>query len=226
MADNGTLCFDEVGALSPGAQAKVLSVTESMAFRRIGGTRDLKASARIIAMTKKDLLKEVGRGAFRQDLLHRLDVFPMELPPLRGRAGDVLALAEHFVRLFGERMQRPNLTLANEAKEILLGYPYPGNALELRNIMERAVILTSGTTIEPKAIVLRSERDSSNPFFEIRLDDSGQPPTYETVGNAYIDRIVRFATGNRSQAARLLGLSYPTVIKKLEEHAAASKIQK
>jgi len=109
------------------------------------------------------------------------------------------------------------------APRVARAYHYPGNVRELCNIIERAAILSPDTTIGPDSIVLRSESGGHHPFFEIQLDDSGQPPSYDAMGNAYIDRVVRFVNGNRSQAARLLGLSYPTVMKKLEEHATTTK---
>jgi two-component system response regulator AtoC len=218
VADGGTLFFDEIGAMPIGAQAKLLRVVESRAFRRIGGTRDLTVSVRVIASTRKSLAKEVECGGFREDLLHRLDVFPIELPPLRGRVTDISTLADHFLQLFADRMNRPDLSLTDSAKETLYGYDYPGNVRELRNIIERAIILSPEPDIGPGSMLLRG--DTAESFFHVDLDRSGMPQRYEDVGNAYIDRVLRFAAGNRSMAARLLGLSYPTVMKKLGEHAA------
>jgi two-component system response regulator AtoC len=226
VADGGTLFFDEVGAMPFGAQAKVLRVVESQAFRRIGGTRDLTVSVRVIAATRKSLAKEVERGGFRGDLLQRLDVFPIGLPPLRGRVSDISALVEHFLRLFGDRMNRTNLALVNASKEILHGYHYPGNVRELRNIIERAIILSPEPEIGPGSILLRPSGGGEGSFFHVELDGSGMPQRYEDVGNAYIDRVLRFTAGNRSMAARLLGLSYPTVMKKLGEHGAARNWRK
>jgi DNA-binding NtrC family response regulator len=220
-ADGGTLFLDEVGELGPGTQAKLLKVLEEMTFRRLGGTRDLKVDVRVIAATNKDLAHEVTRGAFRLDLYHRLDVFHLKLPPLRERREDILPLATKFVTAFAEKMKKSKPALAKETERILRSYEYPGNVRELKNLIERAVILTTGPSIEPSAIVLSGPgRESSAPsdFFSVKLDASGQPPTLESLEAQYIARLLTFAQGNRTQVARLLGVSYPTIAKKIADY--------
>ncbi len=150
-ADGGTLFLDEIGELPAGTQAKLLKVLEEMTFRRLGGTRDLTVSVRVVAATNKDLAGEVRRGTFRLDLYHRLDVFHIRVPPLRDRREDILPLAEHFLGIFGTRMRKPVASLAPETERILLAYDYPGNVRELRNLVERAVILSSGRSSIPPA---------------------------------------------------------------------------
>jgi transcriptional regulator with GAF, ATPase, and Fis domain len=220
-ADGGSLFLDEVGELGAGTQAKLLKVLEEMTFRRLGGTRDLKVDVRVIAATNKDLAQEVTRGAFRLDLYHRLDVFHLRLPPLRDRREDILPLAQKFVGIFATKMKRPKLELAKETERILRHYDYPGNVRELKNLIERAVILTNGTVIEPSAIVLSGPgRDSSAPsdFFSVKLDATGQPPNLESLEAQYIAKLLTFAQGNRTQVARLLGVSYPTIAKKIADY--------
>ncbi|HEY3594747.1 MAG TPA: sigma-54 dependent transcriptional regulator [Polyangiaceae bacterium] len=225
-ADGGTLFLDEVGELGTGTQAKLLKVLEEMTFRRLGGTRDLKVDVRVIAATNKDLALEVTRGAFRLDLYHRLDVFHLRLPPLRDRREDILPLATKFVGAFATKMKKPRLELSKETERILRGYAYPGNVRELKNLIERAVILTSGSVIESSAIVISGPgRDSQAPseFFSVKLDASGQPPTLESLEAQYIAKLLTFAQGNRTQVARLLGVSYPTIAKKIADYGLAKE---
>ena len=237
-ADGGTLFLDEIGELPPGTQAKLLKVLEEMTFRRLGGTRDLTVSLRLIAATNKDLAEEVRRGTFRLDLYHRLDVFHIRVPPLRDRREDIIPLAEHFLAIFSTRMRKPAARLAPETERILREYDYPGNVRELKNLIERAVILSSGVVIDPGCIVLSgstrvgaltppsgsaSAGGSAIPaavagFFSTELDSGGQPPSLAELERRYIARLLVFTGGNRTQVARLLGVSYPTVAKKIADY--------
>jgi DNA-binding NtrC family response regulator len=223
-ADQGTLFLDEIGEMRPGTQAKLLKVLEEMTFRRLGGTRDLKVDLRVIAATNKDLAAEVKRGTFRLDLYHRLDVFHLRLPPLRERRDDILPLARKFVAMFASRMKKPKLSLARETERILSVYDYPGNVRELKNLIERAVILSTGETIGRESIVLSGPtRDGvqSENFFSVELDETGQPPTLDRLEALYISKLLAFAQGNRTQVARLLGVSYPTIAKKIADYGLA-----
>lgn len=226
-ADGGTLFLDEVGELSPGTQAKLLKVLEEMTFRRLGGTRDLTVNLRVVAATNKDLAEEVQRGTFRLDLYHRLDVFHIRLPALRDRPEDVLPLARHFLKNFAARMRKPVARFTAETEHILKTYDYPGNVRELRNLVERAVILSSGDAIDPACIVLSGparpevagpSAAASEAFFATNLDGHGKPPSLVDLERAYIARLLTFAGGNRTQVARLLGVSYPTVAKKILDY--------
>src|SRR5882724_4042366 len=201
-ADSGTLFLDEIGEMRPSTQAKLLKVLEEMTFRRLGGTRDLKVDVRVIAATNKDLAGEVKRGAFRLDLYHRLDVFHLRLPPLRDRRDDILPLARKFVDMFASRMKKSALVLSLETERILRAYDYPGNVRELRNLVERAVILSSTERIGPECIALSgptSDDTTKSQFFSIGVDESGQPPTLDRLEAEYIARLLVFAQGNRTQ---------------------------
>jgi two-component system response regulator AtoC len=224
-ADRGTLFLDEVGELSAGTQAKLLKVLEEMTFRRLGGTRDLSMNVRLIAATNKDLADAVERGTFRLDLYHRLDVFHIRVPALRDRPEDILPLAEHFLRIFTARMRKPAARFAPDTARMLRGYDYPGNVRELRNLIERAVILSSGETIDPACIVISGPTRAGAAggaaapgFFSAELDAAGQPPSLADLERDYIARLLVFTGGNRTQVARLLGVSYPTVAKKIADH--------
>jgi DNA-binding NtrC family response regulator len=255
-ADRGTIFLDEIGELTPGTQAKLLKVLESMSFRRLGGTRDLAVDVRVVAATNKDLAAEVQKGTFRLDLFHRLDVFHLRLPPLRERREDILPLADHFLAQFARRMGRGSMQFGDEAKAILSGYAYPGNVRELKNLIERSVILAGGTeVIGPECILLTGAgvamggtwpgadahaplgTQDSRPnipvmaptasaptsaagdgFFNIGLCEGGRPATLAELEKAYIERLLTYAEGNRTQVARLLGVSYPTVVKKITDY--------
>jgi two-component system response regulator AtoC len=224
-ADGGTLLLDEVGEMPMATQAKLLNVLEEMTFRRLGGTRDLSVNVRVVAATNKELADEVERGAFRLDLYHRLDVFHIRVPPLHERPEDILPLATHFLARFATRMRKPAARFAPETERLLLAYDYPGNVRELRNVIERAVILSTKDVIEPDSIVLSGpSRAGSQPavpapsFFALDLEAGGRPPDLEGLERAYIARLLAFAGGNRTAVARLLGVSYPTVAKKIADY--------
>jgi two-component system response regulator AtoC len=221
VADGGTLFLDEVGELTPALQTKLLRALETMTFRRVGGTRDLTADVRIIAATNRDLNQEVRAGRFRLDLFHRLDVFHLTLPPLRERREDILPLARFLLEQIARRLARPALPFSASAQRALLGYSYPGNARELRNALERAVILETGPEISAGSLLLgdaqRPSTDAAS-FFSVQLGEGGKPPSLQDLEKAYIERLLVHAQGNRTQVARLLDVSYPTVAKKITDY--------
>src|SRR6266446_709292 len=137
VASGGLLFLDEVGEMSPSAQAKLLRVLQEREFQRLGGTRVLKANVRVIAATNRDLQKAMERGDFREDLFYRLQVFDIKLPPLRARPADILPLSEAFLEQIGQTFGRPPSGLTRDAKEALMHYDWPGNVRELRNALER-----------------------------------------------------------------------------------------
>ncbi len=154
LADGGTLFLDEVGDMSLSAQSKVLRVIETQEFQRVGGSRNIKVDVWIIGATNKDLREEVRKGNFREDLLFRLDVIPIIVPPLRERKEDIPELVEYFIDYFAsEYRQRPK-KITSEAIDILKSYDWPGNIRELRNVIERLVIMTPSETISARDIVI------------------------------------------------------------------------
>jgi len=218
LADGGTLFLDEIGELSQALQTKLLRVLETMRFRRVGGTRDLSADVRVIAATNRNLADEVAAGRFRLDLYHRLDVFHLALPPLRDRREDIVDLARFLLGAIAQRLLKPIPELTQEAEKILTNYAWPGNVRELRNVLERAVILERGGAVTPASLVLGNvgqRRDGS--FFSVELLE-GKPPTLAELEKAYLERLLAFAQGNRTQVARLLDVSYPTVAKKIADY--------
>ncbi len=216
QAEGGTVFLDEVGDMPAATQAKLLKVIESQVFRRLGGTRDLRSDVRFVAATHRDLEAEVAAGRFRHDLFHRLDVFRIAIPPLRERREDVLPLARFFLDAFAARAGKRIEGLAPDTERRLLAYPFPGNVRELRNVIERAVILESGTTLSPDAVLLRGP--PAPRAGEPEPDDAAPPPTLDEVEKAYVERLLARAKGNKSQVARWMGVSYPTVVKKIADH--------
>ena len=217
-AEGGTLFLDEVGDMPLPTQAKLLKVLETRTFRRLGGTRDLEADLRFVAATHRDLDAAVASGAFRLDLFHRLDVFRIHLPPLRERPEDVLPLARFFLGELAVRAGRAVPRLSPEAERRLAGYPFPGNVRELRNVIERAVILEPGPLLTPAALRLHGEpggADAAAPAASGAAE--GPPPTLAEMERRYLVELLERAQGNRSQVARWLDVSYPTVQKKIAD---------
>ena len=214
VADGGTLFLDEIGELGTHLQARLLRVFEGRAFRRMGGTREITTNVRIIAATNRDLVTEVNEGRFREDLYYRLSVMPLYLPPLRARS------REDLVELMGRIVDdlRPDLPAApqrisEEALDRLLRHAWPGNIRELRNVLERAMIVGRGADqIEPRHLP-SDVRDTSVPNTEIHI-----PLTLEEIERAHIDRALAAHNGNRTHAARELGISRATLIKKIKEY--------
>jgi two-component system, NtrC family, response regulator AtoC len=215
LAEGGTLFLDEVGELQALAQVKLLRLLQEKEFERLGGTETLKANVRVIAATHRDLPALVRSGQFREDLLYRLNVVPITLPPLRARASDVPALAVHFVAHQATLNARPGLALSTDALEVLAAQPWPGNVRQLQNFIERLVVLSVGATLLTKADVERElgRAGAIAPAVEIR----GELSTARTgAERAAVEEALRQAQGNRSLAARLLGVSRRTLYNKLE----------
>jgi DNA-binding NtrC family response regulator len=146
-AHRGTVLLDEIGDLPPTLQSKLLRFLQEKTFERVGGNETIAVDARIIAATNQDLEQQVRDKRFREDLYYRINVIEIHVPPLRERAGEIIALAEHFIERFAEAHHRPALTLAEDARAALTAYPWPGNVRELRNLIERAVVLSRGDVI-------------------------------------------------------------------------------
>jgi two-component system response regulator AtoC len=224
LADGGSFFLDEIGELPAAAQAKLLKVLETSTFRRLGGTRDVRTDVRFIAATHRDLARAVREGQFRGDLYHRLDVFRIPLSPLRERPEDLLPLAEAFTREFSERMGKRIEGLSKEAEERLSAYSYPGNVRELRNVIERAVILEPGEELSAASILLNpgppmaaGSNSGSQELVSSMTKQLQRPPTLEELERAYLIDLLDRAGGNKAQVARWMGVSYPTVTRKIAE---------
>jgi two-component system response regulator AtoC len=221
MADGGTLFLDEVTELPERSQAKLLKFLDAMRFRRVGGEREIAVQLRIVAATNQDVAQMVATGKLREDLFHRISVFSIAVPALRERREDIPDLADSFVEFFARRVKKRVSGLSRGARDKLVQYDYPGNVRELRNIVERAVILTRAQEIQPDDIVLPRAESALHghypAFFSVDLKLDGEPPTAEQIEQAYVKRILDYYAGKRTQAAQALGVSYPTFLRRLRE---------
>jgi two-component system response regulator AtoC len=225
MADGGTLFLDEITELPEPSQAKLLKFLDAMRFRRLGGQREIEVSLRVVAATNRDVQK-LSPERFREDLYHRLAVFMVNIPPLAARREDIPELTRGFLRYFAGRVKKPITGISDEAMKALTNYHFPGNVRELRNIIERAIILASGPEISERDVILpeaRVTRHEPPAFFSIRLDPDGAPPPSEVVERAYVARVLEHFQGKRVVAAQALGISYPTFLKRLRELGISSE---
>jgi DNA-binding NtrC family response regulator len=208
LAAGGVLFLDEVGEMSPAAQAKVLRVLQEREFQRLGGTRPIKANVRVIAATNRELRHALDRGDFRQDLYYRLQVFEIRLPPLRERAEDVLPLSEAFLEDIGRLFGRPVSGMTHEARTALLAYSWPGNVRELRNVLERAAIVSEGGLIAPEHLSLVAEARPG----------SALTTNVKAIERQLVEQVLRECAGNKSQAARRLGLTRKQLYVRLRQY--------
>jgi two-component system response regulator AtoC len=219
MADGGTLFLDEIGELPEASQAKLLKFLDSMRFRRVGGERELEVSLRVIAATNQNVEALVRSGRFREDLYHRLSVFVVQVPPLSQRREEVAPLASSFLQQVARKTKKRVVGITEPALRQLESYEFPGNVRELRNIIERAVILAAGPELTPGDLVLRppAGRSDDQAFFRVVLDPGQPPPSIQAVEQAYVMRVLEHHEGRRMAAAQALGISYPTFLKRLRE---------
>ncbi|OYV66296.1 MAG: hypothetical protein B7Z72_11595, partial [Gemmatimonadetes bacterium 21-71-4] len=214
VASGGTLFLDEIGDLDAHLQPKLLRVLEGKSFRRQGGTREVQADVRLIAATSRDLVAEVTAGRFREDLYYRLSVMPINLPPLRARAReDLVELIAHLIEELHVNLPEGPPELDDDALERLLKYSWPGNTREMRNVLERAMIVGRGAPAISAAHLAAEVRDASGLNVEHHV-----PRTLAEVERHHIDRTLRAHEGNRTRAARELGISRATLIKKIKEY--------
>jgi DNA-binding NtrC family response regulator len=211
-ADRGTLFLDEIGEMTPALQAKLLRFLEEKAFKRVGGLTDIRVDARVIAATNRNLEEEVNAGKFREDLFYRLKVMPIALPPLRERHGDVPLLASYFVDVYNREFKKRIRGLTPAAIAATEKYSWPGNIRELRNTIERAMLLTTHEWIEPDDLHLSH---SSKVTAQFRLPAEGV--NMEEVERQLLEQALERSHGNQSQAAHLLGLNRDQVRYRIEK---------
>ena len=225
QAAGGTLFLDEIAEMSPQVQAKLLRVLEEREFQRLGGTRTIKADVRVIAATNRDLGAAIARQEFREDLFYRLNVFTVHIPPLRERADDILPLAEAFLEELGRTMGRPAAGISRDAREWLLAHPWPGNVRELRNAIERAILLCDGGLItrahlpsNPLVGLARSRvagatngngagHGETNGVTNGAAVPASDALKLDDMERSLVARALTESEGNKSKAARMLGLS-------------------
>jgi transcriptional regulator with PAS, ATPase and Fis domain len=222
-ARGGSFFLDEVGEMPPSLQVKLLRVLQEREAIPVGGTEAVSVDVRIIAATNRDLEEEIRRGTFRSDLFYRLNVIPVQLPPLRDRRDDIVLLLESFLqRLAIERNDEPK-ALSADALDAVMVYDWPGNVRELENALEHAVALTPGRTIEPGQLPDRITRRRKEPLVSERIYEN---PTLDVIERAYIMWVLQAEGGNKTRAAEALGIDPSTLYRKLsryEQPAAGSE---
>ena len=242
LADGGTLLLDEISEISPKLQAKLLRVLQEREFERVGGSKTIKVDVRVLATTNRDLRKAVAAGEFREDLYYRLNVFPLQVPPLRERQPDIPQLAEHFLERFARRHGIATPGFSHEAMERLLAHPWPGNVREMQNTIERAVILTeNGTPVQSSALGLAPGGVNPGARHTLEKIDTGRAPVQiapraaqaasrtadavkplHELEKEHILRALEQTGGNRTKAAELLQISIRTMRNKLNEYRLES----
>jgi len=219
LAQGGTLFLDEVGEIPEHVQVKLLRAIESRSFERVGGEVPIETDARFIAATNRDLKAAIAAGRFREDLYYRLNVVRIELPPLRERRGDVALLAQHFLRRCAARMERAPARLDARAAELLAAYAWPGNVRELENVIERALVITSGDEVGPDALPTELREASAGPARGL-AEFEGKPlqEALDDVERALLMRALEDAGYVQARAAERLGLSKSALHYKLAKH--------
>jgi DNA-binding NtrC family response regulator len=224
LAHRGTLFLDEIGELPLGLQPKILRALEEKSFERVGGTVTLKVDVRVVAATNRQLKAAVAARQFREDLYFRLSVFPITIPPLRERPGDIATLAHYFVEKFCRDLNKKTQIFSPAALDDMHSYPWPGNVRELQNCIERAVILCDGDTIHPRHLSLSLRPGTIaapvSPWDQIDLSGTMLDATRRVTGEVErrkVEQAMHEAAGNKQRAAELLQISYKSLVSKLKE---------
>ncbi|WP_374575844.1 sigma-54 interaction domain-containing protein [Phenylobacterium sp.] len=231
-ANGGTLLLDEISEMDARLQAKLLRAIQEREIDRVGGTKPVKVDIRILATSNRDLAQAVKEGTFREDLLYRLNVVNLRLPPLRERPGDVVALAEHFAKKYAAANGLPNKPIAETAKRRLASHSWPGNVRELENAIHRAVLLSTGAEVQEDAIRLPDGQPLASPDASTRAAQAAYQAA-ESANRAFVGQTVAqmeqqlildtlsHCLGNRTHAATILGISIRTLRNKLKEYSDA-----
>lgn len=222
LADGGTIFLDEIGELELSLQAKLLRVIQDKTFERVGGNEPITTTARIISATNRDLKKAVDEKLFREDLYYRLSTFPILVPPLRERKGDIVVLAEHFVRKFAEEAKVPVPAITKEVIEIFLRYPWPGNVRELENVLQRAVLICDENKIQVKDLPISLQAYIPEIIVESDLqkfsDETHEIIPLEKIKENALRHALKVTKGNIQEAARRLKIGRATIYRMIKEY--------
>ena len=213
-ANNGTIFLDEIGEMAFELQAKLLRILETGEYIKIGDTKPTRVNVRIIAATNRNLSQEIVAGRFREDLFYRLSVFQIHLPPLRERAGDIRLLATAFIKSFAEQLARPVVEIAPAFLEALDSHPWKGNIRELRNVIERSMIVCESGYLDIADLPF----DIQNAHYEHSNDSSPGSFELSAMERRHIARVLEYTKGNKTEAARLLKIGLTTLYRKIEEY--------
>jgi len=225
-AHGGTLFLDEIATMSASVQAKLLRVLEESSFMRLGGTHPIKVNVRLIAATNADLKDAVARGIFREDLYYRLNVVPLFLPPLRERKEDIVPLALDLMQHFNRELKKRFTGFTPGAAQLLQNYPWPGNIRELKNVIERTMILVPEGDMDAAALpeeirdyIRTSARDRvGESSSDLNVSPNGRPLiTLRELEDDYIQEVLVATANNKTQAARILGIHPTSLLRKLKK---------
>lgn len=233
LADGGTLFLDEIGLMPLNLQAKLLNVFETRQFRRVGGTQQLQVSVRFLAATNEDLIDAVKEGRFREDLYYRLNVVPVRLPSLRERSGDIGLLSEHFLKVYAALHETGDLCFTTDAVALLASYPWPGNVREMRNVVERAVILADSNEINADDLAIDRRVRRSKTTSILSIDETGAlsintfPPqgiSPQAIEKELIKAALEQTGGNVTQAAGFLQMSRDVLRYRMAKYAIGKEV--
>ena len=216
LAAGGTIFLNEIGDMGPNLQAKLLRVLDERTFRRVGGTEDIQIDVRVIAATHRNLEPMIREGKFRTDLFYRLNVFPLSLPPLRGRREDIAALTHHFLDRFGRKFRKTFTGVTEEAVRRLEAYDWPGNVRELRNVLERATLLSAGPVLQAGDLSFWRLGAPASEVEAVALPPGGL--NLDAVERTLIEQAVQRADGCQTRASKLLGISRYRLRTRLKRH--------
>ncbi len=220
VAEGGTVFLDEIGELSPVLQVKLLRAVQEKSFRRVGGSQDMRADFRIIAATHQNLQEKVQNGTFREDLFYRLNVIPIEIPPLRKRKDDIPVLTRYFIEKYSREFGKEAKKISAYAMELLMEYEFPGNVRELANIIERSVALETSNIILPENLIISKNRELEGAVridLEIPEDGIRLNETLESIEAQIIRKALEKAKGSKTKAAEILHVSFPSLRHRLEK---------
>jgi len=216
-ADGGTIFLDEIGELPKDLQVKLLRVIQEGELRRVGDSKSRKIDVRIIAATAKDLMEEIKKGNFREDLFYRLNVVPIKIPPLRERQGDIPLLVNHFIERYAKKFGKAVKGISDMAMNLLISYAWPGNVRELENIIERAVILEDTEVIREENLPFTKKTGQSLHQIEALSNDLSIKKAEEELEKTLIRKALEMTNGNKTKAAHLLEISHRALIYKIKE---------
>lgn len=218
LAENGTIFLDEIGEMGITLQSRLLRVLENKTFRRVGGVKDLRVNTRIMSATNRDLKQAIKDGSFRNDLYYRLQVIPIHLPTLRDRKEDIPLLANHFIAIFNKEFKKTIKKVGPEVTTLFQNYPWPGNVRELRNVIERAILLEAEDELLPEHLpqeITKGEAYTDDSNIHDALDGL-YPMSIKDIEKLLISKALKETSGNKSKAARILGISRQTLREKIK----------
>ena len=211
IADKGTVFFDDIDSLDINMQAKLLRIIQEKEFQRLGDTRIIKVDVRFVAASNKDISDLISHGEFREDLFYRLNVFPIKLPPLRERSGDIPLFLNHFFKLYANKSGRPQKGVSQNALKVLMEYDWPGNIREIQNLVERLCTIKQDLVIRLKDI-------TSFSISKKKITDGSLKEMVSSFEKQYIAEVLEMVDGNRKKASEKLGIHRNTLLAKIHEY--------